>query len=852
MPLVKKIGRVALVFLGAFAVLAVIAIATAKIVDAALPGDKLYDFKLFKEELMGKFIYDKNKKLEFHLARLDERLKEIILITGRILAEAGKTSERPTTKKTALVLAETDEEVDFQLSPKLSFEEMLTRSDQIVAQIETASQTVKRLQQEARAARDVIKLACINEKLLQINTARRIGLDRQTRLKSAVNQNNQELAMHEFITLVVVQQQVDQLTAEATQCIGEEGAFIGQTEIVRTVNPDISDDEPKPPSEILPSVRVDEVNIKALDLAWQKYIEIVGSLPEYLAAQQGLEVIVSFLNALTNQQNSINNLAPLTLPQTIKNIDEALDSIENISEGAFEQAQKIDSSKAVEVRRVLIGKEAETLVDYLSDDCENGFKIRGVCIKGATNRNGVYISIYGNLIDGLTNERINANPWIQNEDYLESVISETVDRLKGNYESDINKYQDQVYKSPNSNEEQTKFASQMFNHWLAFSELPVSSHVSELVAIAKINEEAAVQNIANRDPVTAAGINMMLMDREIRIITDSTNQPLRVTLPEILEDYNDKLIAVQVLFTSSDGTISPKVVLANEELIRRGVLHGVILTIIKDTETDQNQTVISGTISNLSSNVKKSVSTIKKADPDLYESKVAYYQPLSQGLSQGLMQGLSQGLQAGIQQGIQSGVQQGIQAGLQSQLQAGLQAGMQAGLQAGMQAGIQAGLQAGLQQGIYQKFYQSFLEELALPPNNSWLGESDFGGASDYSGGESFGGDDFAGGSDFGGGDDFFGGDGFGGGDDFGGTYSIIVPTGLIQKVPQGLAPLGEEPTPTSAFQAPSAPPFSPAPTSASSPAPTNPPSTPPPPPDPATVCVQNGCTWTGSTCQCP
>ena len=42
---------------------------------------------------------------------------------------------------------------------------------------------------------------------------------------------------------VSVRQRVEQLTAEANQCIGEEMAFIGQTQVTTTVDPNLGGGE---------------------------------------------------------------------------------------------------------------------------------------------------------------------------------------------------------------------------------------------------------------------------------------------------------------------------------------------------------------------------------------------------------------------------------------------------------------------------------------------------------------------------------------------------------------------------------------------------------------------------------
>jgi hypothetical protein len=88
-----------------------------------------------------------------------------------------------------------------------------------------------------------VKTLCLNDKLSQVDVANRSARDRQTALQTAAQRNDAELASHEFIIMTVLRQRVEQLTAEANQCIGEEMAFIGQTQVTTTIDPTIGGGE---------------------------------------------------------------------------------------------------------------------------------------------------------------------------------------------------------------------------------------------------------------------------------------------------------------------------------------------------------------------------------------------------------------------------------------------------------------------------------------------------------------------------------------------------------------------------------------------------------------------------------
>lgn len=133
--------------------------------------------------------------------------------------------------------------VGFQRKTQLTPQEQLAESGRHVTRMEQASASVRKMLEEARRQRDVVKTLCLNDKLSQIDVAIRSARDRRTQLQAAVNRNDAELSNHEFTILTVLRQRVEQLVAEANQCIGEEAAFVGDTRTRVTVDPNIPPDE---------------------------------------------------------------------------------------------------------------------------------------------------------------------------------------------------------------------------------------------------------------------------------------------------------------------------------------------------------------------------------------------------------------------------------------------------------------------------------------------------------------------------------------------------------------------------------------------------------------------------------
>ena len=138
--------------------------------------------------------------------------------------------------------AAADAQFTFTKQQTVSIQEALAQGNVIVVRIDQAAGTVRRQLEGARQARDVVKTLCLNDKLSQIDATGRTARERLSELVSAASQNNTELVNHQYAIMVVLRQRAEQQSAEANQCIGEEVAFVGQTSVETTVNPDLPAD----------------------------------------------------------------------------------------------------------------------------------------------------------------------------------------------------------------------------------------------------------------------------------------------------------------------------------------------------------------------------------------------------------------------------------------------------------------------------------------------------------------------------------------------------------------------------------------------------------------------------------
>lgn len=170
------------------------------------------------------------------IRRLGWGLTACVLLSALYgVADAQSTTPKSTTTDTSAGM-----ERQVNLSPK----EQLAQADIFMSRMNVTATNVRHLLEQARATRDVVKTLCLNDKLNQVDVANRSARDRRQSLDQAVQRSDADLANHEFTILTVLRQRVEQLSAEANQCIGEEAVLYGETKIVTTIDPNLPTEDP--------------------------------------------------------------------------------------------------------------------------------------------------------------------------------------------------------------------------------------------------------------------------------------------------------------------------------------------------------------------------------------------------------------------------------------------------------------------------------------------------------------------------------------------------------------------------------------------------------------------------------
>jgi len=128
-------------------------------------------------------------------------------------------------------------ETEADLSPR----EMATETERLLKEMEAMHVRVLQLQTSARKAKDVIKLNCVNEKLLAVKQLLNIGDAAQTDLTEAIAGGDRAGQVHNYGQVKLAHERVVAERDEAEGCIGEELVFVGPTKVDVT-GPDMPDD----------------------------------------------------------------------------------------------------------------------------------------------------------------------------------------------------------------------------------------------------------------------------------------------------------------------------------------------------------------------------------------------------------------------------------------------------------------------------------------------------------------------------------------------------------------------------------------------------------------------------------
>ena len=121
----------------------------------------------------------------------------------------------------------------FQQEANLTPQEQMGWADEKYTTVVQTREYAARLLAQARQADrpDIVKINCLNNKLMEINAQIQSFDDRRNSLREAIGLGDNDRRMHEYRVLVVLYQKVQSLRMEVEACIGEEFGYMGAPSI---------------------------------------------------------------------------------------------------------------------------------------------------------------------------------------------------------------------------------------------------------------------------------------------------------------------------------------------------------------------------------------------------------------------------------------------------------------------------------------------------------------------------------------------------------------------------------------------------------------------------------------------
>ena len=138
-------------------------------------------------------------------------------------------------------------DVSVKQRPTLTPEEMVNQSRDYAKSMNEVLKRIQVLQDQAKRDKDIIRLNCVTDKVVQVRVNISIAEQSIASLQEAVTRNDEGERVHEFTRLTIVNQKVQVLGAEAENCIGEDLSFVGATRIDVEVDPNIPTYDPTQP-----------------------------------------------------------------------------------------------------------------------------------------------------------------------------------------------------------------------------------------------------------------------------------------------------------------------------------------------------------------------------------------------------------------------------------------------------------------------------------------------------------------------------------------------------------------------------------------------------------------------------
>jgi len=141
----------------------------------------------------------------------------------------------------------------------LTAQEMVKQGNDYFKNMRDTLKRITELQAQSKRQKDIIRLNCVTDKLVQSKVNLTIAEQSMAALQENIARADEGGRTHEFTRLTIINQKVTVLGAEAENCIGEDLSFVGATRVDVEIDPNLPQidvtqpglpqiDAPRPPA----------------------------------------------------------------------------------------------------------------------------------------------------------------------------------------------------------------------------------------------------------------------------------------------------------------------------------------------------------------------------------------------------------------------------------------------------------------------------------------------------------------------------------------------------------------------------------------------------------------------------
>lgn len=120
----------------------------------------------------------------------------------------------------------------------------LTQANSYMSKMRDTEKRVTQIMEQARNKKDIVKLGCVNDKLVQVRSHLIVADQSMSAFNAAAEQGDKDEKSHALSRVAILYEKVLVLRTEAENCIGEEASYVGKTQIDVEIDSSVPEEDP--------------------------------------------------------------------------------------------------------------------------------------------------------------------------------------------------------------------------------------------------------------------------------------------------------------------------------------------------------------------------------------------------------------------------------------------------------------------------------------------------------------------------------------------------------------------------------------------------------------------------------